>query len=369
MAQKKRLADKVDKRRRAKIKVGVLPDGAPDVRWASGRTEQEAAEKRAELQRLASVGQIVNMDITVFGYAKQFVAHIRALGRQPATIDMYRNALNAHILPAIGSRYLRAITPQDLQSILNDMTGASKSLVRQVGQCMTRMFGRAVVDQLIATSPASGLEYPDAPAGERRALTADERAASLAVAAADPDGIILYMLYYLGARKGETLGIQMPDIRWRAQTVRIDKDIDSHDGDRVGKVKSKTSVRWVPIPDPLLGPLKSIDRISGFVVEAARGGRMGSAAFYRTWDRLMHRLAAELGVPRSEVILTPHYYRHNYASILYAAGVPLEVAANWLGHSDINVTRRIYLHFDQQKLAAESVGLLEFFTSRAELIG
>ena len=43
-------------------------------------------------------------------------------------------------------------------------------------------------------------------------------------------------------------------------------------------------------------------------------------------------------------VLTAHYLRHNFASMLYYAGVDLLRAKEWMGHADIQTMLRIYTH-------------------------
>jgi integrase len=47
--------------------------------------------------------------------------------------------------------------------------------------------------------------------------------------------------------------------------------------------------------------------------------------------------------------ITPHMFRHTYATILYNAGVDIKSAQRFLGHSDINVTLKIYTHLSTKK--------------------
>ena len=47
-------------------------------------------------------------------------------------------------------------------------------------------------------------------------------------------------------------------------------------------------------------------------------------------------------------ILTPHYFRHNYASILYRSGVDVLTAQRFLGHTDPTTTMRIYTHLAEE---------------------
>ena len=54
---------------------------------------------------------------------------------------------------------------------------------------------------------------------------------------------------------------------------------------------------------------------------------------------------------------TPYCLRHTYCTDLQAAGVPINVAKELMGHSDIGVTSRIYTHSSaeaKQNAAAKS---------------
>ena len=47
-------------------------------------------------------------------------------------------------------------------------------------------------------------------------------------------------------------------------------------------------------------------------------------------------------------VLTPHYFRHNYASVIYNAGVDVLTAQKILGHSDPKTTISIYMHLSSK---------------------
>lgn len=42
--------------------------------------------------------------------------------------------------------------------------------------------------------------------------------------------------------------------------------------------------------------------------------------------------------------LTPYCLRHTYCTDLQTAGIPINIAKEWMGHSDISVTASIYTH-------------------------
>ncbi len=42
--------------------------------------------------------------------------------------------------------------------------------------------------------------------------------------------------------------------------------------------------------------------------------------------------------------ITPHIYRHTYATMLYRAGVDMKTAQRLLGHASLQMTMEIYTH-------------------------
>jgi integrase len=94
------------------------------------------------------------------------------------------------------------------------------------------------------------------------------------------------------------------------------------------------------------------------VCPAASGKMMSESAFRRAWDSYLHYLNIQAGGrdasrtrPKVSVIshITPHMFRHTYATILYDANVDVKSAQLLLGHTDVSVTLRIYTHLSLQK--------------------
>ena len=61
-------------------------------------------------------------------------------------------------------------------------------------------------------------------------------------------------------------------------------------------------------------------------------------------------------------VLTPHFFRHNYASVLYDAGVDVLAAQKILGHSDPSTTLSIYTHLSEAKADANAQKVLAAFS-------
>ena len=62
-------------------------------------------------------------------------------------------------------------------------------------------------------------------------------------------------------------------------------------------------------------------------------------------------------------ILTPHYFRHNYASVLYNAGIDVLSAQRFLGHANVKVTLEIYSHLSKAK-EDENAGIVKTVFSK-----
>jgi integrase len=115
--------------------------------------------------------------------------------------------------------------------------------------------------------------------------------------------------------------------------------------------KTPTSRRTLEIPPPVVDALKAQRRRQK--AEQVAAGR----AWRNTYDlvfttevgtpldpsnvrRVYSRLAKEAGLAH----LHPHMLRHAAASLLSAAGVPIEDISDTLGHRSVNVTAEIYRH-------------------------
>ena len=64
--------------------------------------------------------------------------------------------------------------------------------------------------------------------------------------------------------------------------------------------------------------------------------------------------------------LTPHYFRHNYVTMLYEAGVDPLIAMKIVGHTDYQTTANIYTHVRDEMLKKSTVNMGDVFRKREE---
>ena len=182
----------------------------------------------------------------------------------------------------------------------------------------------------------------------------------------EENGLLVALLYYTGMRLGEALGLQWECVDFRKKVVHVRQQVNLRKG-AITPPKTKESIRDIPLPDELAEMLVR-GFPQAFVFPAPDGTYYRNSSSNRLWRSLMERMA-ELG-PDIETredgasILTPHYFRHNYASILYNAGVDVLSAQKFLGHANVKVTLEIYSHLSKEKEDASAGAVMDAFKKR-----
>lgn len=380
------------KRLRAKI---TIP-GADKPIWVSAHSRKELEEKK-RIVRETYVDGVKPRDLTFHQAVIEWYTSIkRPRIRSAGTRSNYEGMINNHILPCFpDQRLVRTIRRKDLQACVDLLEGFSLNSVNLCMSILRHSMEYAVTENAIASSPASLLVRPlTGKPHDKDALTDAQRDAIFAAADASPDGRIVYILYYLGVRIGEALGLQWGDFDWENELVHIQRDIDftaSNDG-TIGSVKNDTSDRFVPIPEPLkehLWPLRGMP--SAFVILMPDGSRPSKSQYRSMWLSLMH--AAGLTTLKSEyiedrdsalalglkpptpslytdydVLITAHWFRHNFATLLFEAGVDPVTAMNILGHSNYSTTANVYTHLKEKQLRKAAVKMDAVFAKGCQKV-
>jgi integrase len=208
------------------------------------------------------------------------------------------------------------------------------------------MLEQAVVNDLIVKNPAKGVKLPTVKSvSTKRALTATEESKIHSLKLDSKTMCYVFLLMYTGMRKSEALAITKNDIDWNKSEISVNKTLVFMVNKSVVKHTPKTDagVRRIPILKPLRDVLfnyvNSID--SDFLFETVSGETFSATAYRRLWAKF------EKAVGTKEI--TAHIFRHNFATILYNAGVDLKSAQQILGHKSILVIMDIYTHLDESK--------------------
>lgn len=289
---------------------------------------------------------------------------------------------NKHLLPAFGLRHLRAILAGEIQAFVNSFADSSKSQITLAVGTLKALFASAYAEGIIERDQSVSIIRPKAKKKtERRALTDQETENVLHTIQNHEHGLFLAVLYYLGLRRGEALGLQWGDFDFDEDMVHIQRDIDyvgstAHDG----ALKTAAANRYIPVPQELRAMLSKVRGFpQQYVFHTEEGQPWPQSSFKRIWLSLMEasycveeREVTKATKRKNDIIkqlkptLTPHYFRHNYATLLFEAGVEPLIAMKILGHADYQTTANIYTHLKSEMMKKSSVDMEDVFRRKQE---
>lgn len=279
----------------------------------------------------------------------------------PSTAYLVVRALEKHIYPAIGDLPISAIRTTRVQALATSWGARlAPSTVRVLYGYVVAVFGSAVRDKMIATSPCDGVRLPAARRKQveippmsilddlREALPARLRAVVDLVAGS-------------GLRQAEVFGLEVDGLDFlRSQAVDVHQQLVTLAGiaPYLWQPKSDESARVVPLAQVTLGvfaahlaafpvpPVMISDRIEGHkpvqrearLVFTHEDGRPMSRA---DWSHIWQPAARAAGLPPRTGL---HALRHLYASLLIRHGESVKTVQKRLGHSSAAITLDTYSH-------------------------
>jgi integrase len=338
-----------DGRLRAAVTVPHALTGEPVRRYLSGRTD---AEIKRKLKDARAARATVGRTPTVATWGERWLGLVAQRVR-PATLDVYKNALRTHAIPALGRVELGRLRPSDVEMMTSRMIAAgsaasSAALARRVLViCLTD----AARDGLIVRNVAQLARAPRTAVPVRRALTGDEVRSFLAAVADDPLGPLVALGIATGLRRGELLALRWTDVDETAGTLTVARALAraSAGGYAIAEPKSRRGHRTIALPalarDALRrqAEMQTRERDAAGSVWQDRDGLIFADPIGRLWHPETVTAAYRALVARSGIgRLRLHDLRHTNATLALSAGVPVRDVADALGHSSPSITLNVY---------------------------
>lgn len=311
-------------------------------------TLRELKPKFEELKETLKSG-VSDDDMTTGTWVEKWLAEVAIERNRPSTLRTYEMYANKWIIPQIGSVKLGKLRPDHIRGMMRAMStaGLADASRRQVLAILRRALKVAVQDQLIARNPAEAVDPPAVGQGSHGKFTLLE-AKELLRATELGDGRISsrwVCALLAGLRQGEALGLRWENVDFENQRIYIEQAAQQIKGKGVQIVplKSAASYRAVPMVAPVLAALRSEPKREGFVW----GDDLPTAPSkdYKMWRAFVESVP---GVSYHPL----HAARATCASLLRDAGVPDTIIAEILGHAQVQITQRHYLHGDDSSRRA-----------------
>lgn len=207
----------------------------------------------------------------------------------------------------------------------------------------------------VPSNPVANVRSPRLGQRLPRVLTKDEAERVIESPDADEgtftarDQAILETLYSTGARVSELVGVNWSDLSLDEGMVRLKGKGKKERLVPVGHVAIKAiqdylamiPVRANPAMDKNAARSLKVKPADGPVFRNNRGGRLS----VRSVERIVRRYADRLQVGT----VTPHTFRHSYATHLLDEGADLRVIQEMLGHASLATTQK-YTHLATDRL-------------------
>jgi integrase/recombinase XerD len=266
-------------------------------------------------------------------------------GLSPLTIAAYqRDLLQFGVSAASGGARWRS-SPDGARRYLASLRngGSRASTLARKAAALKSFYGFAQREGIATRDVATLLESPRAGSYLPDVLAPDEVDAILAAPSGDEpvtvrDAAILELLYACGLRVSELTGLDTDRLDLANLQVRV-----------IGKGNKE---RRVPMGEPardrlhryLSGPRQAwtAGKPTQAVFLNQRGRRIGRESVWR----LVRQWAEASGVKER---VTPHTFRHSFATHLLEGGADLRVVQALLGHASISTTQ-LYTHLTGERL-------------------
>lgn len=276
------------------------------------------------------------------------------------TFDKSAQIFRTHLLPALGDERIDRLNAQRLGAWKNCVSDGPlgitmrKNLYKELNACLNW----AVKYDYIPQNPLRKVgNFKDANAVEDAPeqlhyYTPDQFSAFARAALDDAVDsgdwryyVFFAIAYYTGMRKGEINALRWSDVDLDRALIHVRRSVAQKlKGDDVETPpKNKSSYRDLQIPRPLLSVLAD-QRVrqqlsAGFSDDLRVAGGM-STLRDSSIERHNTLYASRAGIPHIRI----HDFRHSHASLLANEGINIQEIARRLGHSNPEITWKVYAH-------------------------
>jgi integrase len=315
------------------------------------RTKREAEAFEAQWETEKAHGSVVDPAKTTVGELLLEWLAERKHNLAPKTWEGYENTVRVHLLPAFDTTPVQRLTARQLERIYTgkrETTGA-----RSVELCYLRMsqvLDHAVRQRIIPRNPKLDVEKPTAPPAERRAWTVEQARRFLALARDSDYGCLWAIALHTGMRRGELLGLRWKDIDFEASNLRVLQTNAVIGGRPRLQPRTKSGAgRAIDLDPEAVALLRAHCERQQERRQVADEwhdldlvfcGPQGKPVWPDDVRLAFTRLCKRVGVPYVSI----HGQRHTMATLWLAAGVPVKVVQERLGHARPSITMNIYTH-------------------------
>ena len=242
---------------------------------------------------------------------------------------------------------IKNVVTQDLQDFLayiNSLGIAERSQARIISG-LKAFFKFLVLDNIIEENPSNFIDSPKI--GRKLPVTLSLQEIDdlqNAIDLSSPEGhrnkAIIETLYSCGLRVSELIGLELTNLYFDEEFIKV---IGKGNKERLVPI-SKKAIREIRFYiNDYRNHMNNISKDSENIVFLNRRGKQLTRVMIFT---IVKQLAKKSGLSKN---ISPHTFRHSFATHLVEGGADLRVVQEMLGHESI-LTTEIYTHLDREFL-------------------
>lgn len=353
-----------DKRYQANIRLGIdRYTGKYIYKTIYAKTISELEDKKTKMLSALKVGTYADdKHNTVYQYGKHWLDAEKS-NVSTSNYNGYRNIIENH-LGNLARMELLQVKRSDVVEAIAALEG-HYDLQRRLRMTLNQMFEAAIDDGMLYKNVCRNIPIEKRPKTSQRSFTEQEKQAILSADLSDQEEIFILLLYYTGMRRGEILALNIFSVNFTTSSINVQASVTWDSNQPIIKgPKTQAGYRHINILTPLYPKLKSyIDHLKeegGYYLFHGKTGEPFTKSVYRRfWNKIRGKIRVQfeqsMGKQAAVALvfdyegMTPHRFRHNFATMLHDAGIDAKEAQIILGHSDVRITLDIYTHLDDQK--------------------
>lgn len=328
-----------DGRVQIKRVVGHDYDGNPINKWFSGKDKKEAEQKYFEYQLEIEKKDQHKKQMPFEEWAETWLYDYKQNEVRASTFDStYYRPVTKHILPYFKDTIINDLTQADIKRYTNTLLNYSQSLIDKIMLCLNGIFESACDNDIIIKNPCRNIKVKSKVEKEKK-RTYDKASADYLCTIDHKYGLAIHILLRMGLRGSELCALTWDKIDLDNGIMYINEGKVKVNGvTYIDKPKSANSTRKLPIPNDLLTRLKNESKTaSNYLINATS----------KTLSEKLRVLYNEIGIDKDKQ-LSAHELRHTCGTLLYNETRDIYLVSRFLGHSDISITTKIYVHSNLQ---------------------
>lgn len=360
--------------------------GQPFITY--GKTVKETQKQLNELRYEVEHGiYFKDSSVTFSAWFEIWLKDYKEPTVKMGTVAVYRQNYNAYIKKNFGNKQLRDIRSDNIQRFYNGMAAKeySHNTLETCRAVLNGAFTQAVRNGVIQKNPVENTILPkNNKKGTMRVMTEYEQKIFLEYAKNTEYYPIYELALSTGMRSGEIRGLQWPDVDFDKRTIHVSHTLVYLNGKYYLETpKTASSDRFIPMLDNVYTLLKEqrkkqleeqsflgdywipCTEFENLVFTNSSGRPINRDRFKKAMDNLIKRINKD-GIPFAHI--TPHTFRHTFATRSIERGIPPKVLQTILGHSTLAMTMDIYAHVLPDTKAEEMQKLNSLFTDSENFV-